>query len=83
VEPVGPAAHRFVLEGEDGRGRSSVPFTIAGADEEDAFGLATLGDALVLVLGLYAERLALAVVDIADVVALVGADRRSLQRESA
>lgn len=72
VEDAGDGLTRMVLRNDGGGERRSVAFGFVGADEERPFGLARVGDDLLLAFGVDGERLAIAVIGEAGVAELVG-----------
>lgn len=72
LEDAGEGLHRMVRRAPDGAERRSPSFSIAGAEQERSFGLVRNEDRLVLVFGVHGERLAVAVLDPAEVGGLLG-----------
>jgi hypothetical protein len=63
LEALAGGGLRLLLHRDGEAARASAPFTLAGADEERPFGLAWVGGRLLIVFGLFGERLAIAVLD--------------------
>lgn len=72
VENAGAGLSRMVRRADDGSERRSPVFSIAGAEDERAFGLTRSEDRLLLVFGVHSERLAIAVVEPAEIEHVLG-----------